>query len=138
MWKQLLDFSEQLIALTRDVQQNKEALKAHGEEIKEICRELLRLTEILQEVRSCSKRASDNAAHERENLMLHLENALLKFERQEVGDTIRVTVIAPGTTESELANTISDPEMKKAVVEQFRVDLIPAEAIARTIAYAVE
>ena len=49
-----------------------------------------------------------------------------------------MTVIAPGTTESELANTISDPEMKKAVVEQFRVDLIPAEAIARTIAYAVE
>lgn len=49
-----------------------------------------------------------------------------------------MTVIAPGATESELANTISDPEMKKAVVEQFRVDLIPAEAIARAIAYAVE
>ena len=82
MWKQLLDFSEQLIALTRDVQQNKEALKAHGEEIKEIRRELSRLTEILQEVRFEQERASDNAAHERENLMLHLENALLKFERR--------------------------------------------------------
>jgi NADP-dependent 3-hydroxy acid dehydrogenase YdfG len=41
-------------------------------------------------------------------------------------------------TESELANTISDPDLKKAAIEQFRIDLIPAEAIARAIAYAVE
>jgi NADP-dependent 3-hydroxy acid dehydrogenase YdfG len=58
--------------------------------------------------------------------------------RQEVGSKIRVTVIAPGATESELPNTISDPEMKKAAIEQFRIDLLPAEAIARAIAYAVE
>ena len=58
--------------------------------------------------------------------------------RQEVGKTIRVTVVAPGATESELPNTISDSDMKKTVIEQFRIDLIPAEAIARAIAYAVE
>lgn len=58
--------------------------------------------------------------------------------RQEVGSNIRVTIIAPGATESELPNTISDPEMKKAAIEQFRIDLLPAEAIARAIAYAVE
>jgi NADP-dependent 3-hydroxy acid dehydrogenase YdfG len=58
--------------------------------------------------------------------------------RQEVDNTIRVTVIAPGATESELPNTISDAEMKKTVIEQFRIDLIPAEAIARAIAYVVE
>ncbi len=58
--------------------------------------------------------------------------------RQEVGRNIRVTVIAPGATESELPNTISDPEMKKAAIEQFRIDLLPAEVIARAIAYAVE
>jgi NADP-dependent 3-hydroxy acid dehydrogenase YdfG len=58
--------------------------------------------------------------------------------RQEVGNKIRVTIIAPGATESELSNTISDPEMKKAAIEQFRIDLLPAEAIARAIAYAVE
>jgi NADP-dependent 3-hydroxy acid dehydrogenase YdfG len=55
-----------------------------------------------------------------------------------MGNTIRVTVIAPGATDSELPNTISDAEMKKTVIEQFRIDLIPAEAIARAIAYAVE
>jgi NADP-dependent 3-hydroxy acid dehydrogenase YdfG len=58
--------------------------------------------------------------------------------RQEMGNTIRVTIIAPGATESELPNTISNSEMKKTVIEQFRIDLIPAEAIARAIAYAVE
>jgi NADP-dependent 3-hydroxy acid dehydrogenase YdfG len=58
--------------------------------------------------------------------------------RQEVSSNIRVTIIAPGATESELPNTISDPEMKKAVIEQFRIDLLPAAAIARAIAYAVE
>jgi NADP-dependent 3-hydroxy acid dehydrogenase YdfG len=58
--------------------------------------------------------------------------------RQEMGDTIRVTIVAPGATESELPNTISDSEMKKTVIEQFRIDLIPAEAIARAIAYAIE
>jgi NADP-dependent 3-hydroxy acid dehydrogenase YdfG len=58
--------------------------------------------------------------------------------RQEMGNTIRVTIIAPGATESELPNTISDSEMRKTVIEQFRIDLIPAEAIARAIAYAVE
>jgi NADP-dependent 3-hydroxy acid dehydrogenase YdfG len=58
--------------------------------------------------------------------------------RQETDSTIRVTIIAPGATESELPNSISDPEMKQTVIERFRVDLIPAEAIARAIAYAVE
>lgn len=58
--------------------------------------------------------------------------------RQETDSTIRVTVIAPGATESELANTISDPDLQKAAIEQFRIDLIPAEAIARAIAYAVK
>jgi NADP-dependent 3-hydroxy acid dehydrogenase YdfG len=68
----------------------------------------------------------------------HAVRTISEGLRQEVGSKIRVTVIAPGATESELPNTISDPEMKKAAIEQFRVDLLPAEAIARAIAYAVE
>lgn len=57
--------------------------------------------------------------------------------RQEVGGGIRVTVVAPGATASELANGISDPELRRAAVEDYRRELIPAEAIARAIAYAV-
>lgn len=57
--------------------------------------------------------------------------------RQEVGGDIRVTVIAPGVTESELAESISD-EGGREEMKAFRKIAIPAEAIARAIAYAVE
>jgi NADP-dependent 3-hydroxy acid dehydrogenase YdfG len=55
--------------------------------------------------------------------------------RQE-NDRIRVTVISPGVTESELAETISD-ETARETMQGFRRIAIPAEAIARAIAYAV-
>ncbi|WP_258097316.1 SDR family oxidoreductase [Marinoscillum pacificum] len=57
--------------------------------------------------------------------------------RQEVSRNIRVTLIAPGATESELAEGISDPDLKKMAIEQFRKDLLPAVAIARATAYAI-
>ncbi|GAB3171188.1 SDR family oxidoreductase [Telluribacter humicola] len=58
--------------------------------------------------------------------------------RQEVSQHIRVGLIAPGATESELADSISDPQLKKLAIEQFRVDTISADAIARATAYAIE
>lgn len=57
--------------------------------------------------------------------------------RQEVGGDIRVTTIAPGVTESELAESISD-EGGRNEMREFRRIAIPATAIARAIAYAVE
>ncbi|MET0610990.1 MAG: SDR family oxidoreductase [Pseudomonas caspiana] len=57
--------------------------------------------------------------------------------RQETGADIRVTVISPGVTESELADSISD-EGGRAEMREFRKIAIPALAIARAIAYAVE
>lgn len=57
--------------------------------------------------------------------------------RQEVGDGIRVTVISPGVTESELADTISDPASREGM-KQFRKVAIPAAAIARAIQFAIE
>lgn len=57
--------------------------------------------------------------------------------RQEVEGDIRVTVIAPGVTESELAESISD-EGGRAEMKEFRKIAISADAIARAIAYAVE
>lgn len=55
--------------------------------------------------------------------------------RQE-NDRIRVTVISPGVTESELAETISDETAREAM-RGFRKIAIPAEAIARAIGYAI-
>jgi NADP-dependent 3-hydroxy acid dehydrogenase YdfG len=57
--------------------------------------------------------------------------------RQEVGGDIRVTTIAPGVTESELADSISD-EGGRNEMREFRRIAIPATAIARAIAYAIE
>jgi NADP-dependent 3-hydroxy acid dehydrogenase YdfG len=56
--------------------------------------------------------------------------------RQENTD-IRVTVISPGVTTSELAHTISDESAAKAM-ETFREVAIPADAIARAIAFAID
>lgn len=56
--------------------------------------------------------------------------------RQEVGGDLRVTVISPGTTESELADSISDETAKKGMAE-FRRIYIPATAIARSILFAI-
>lgn len=57
--------------------------------------------------------------------------------RQEAGPGIRVTLVAPGATVSELAETISDPELRRAAIEDYRRDLLPADAIARAVAYAI-
>ncbi len=63
-------------------------------------------------------------------------HALSEGLRQE-SPFLRVTTIAPGAVESELTGTISDPEMKREVDEVFRKDLLPADAIARAIAFAI-
>lgn len=57
--------------------------------------------------------------------------------RQEVGEDIRVTVISPGVTESELADSISD-EQGRAEMREFRKIAIGSSAIARAVAYAIE
>ncbi|ANM08766.1 MULTISPECIES: SDR family oxidoreductase [unclassified Rhizobium] len=55
--------------------------------------------------------------------------------RQET-DRIRVTVISPGTTTSELAETITDPTARDAM-KAFRAVTISPEAVAHSILYAV-
>ncbi|MAO36097.1 MAG: oxidoreductase [Zunongwangia sp.] len=57
--------------------------------------------------------------------------------RQEVSHNIRVALIAPGATESELPNTISDPELKKMAIETFRKETISGLAIAKAVAFAI-
>jgi NADP-dependent 3-hydroxy acid dehydrogenase YdfG len=56
--------------------------------------------------------------------------------RQEAGDKIRVTIISPGAVESELAETITNPDVKKRI-DDYRKVAIPAEAIAAAMAYAI-
>jgi NADP-dependent 3-hydroxy acid dehydrogenase YdfG len=59
--------------------------------------------------------------------------------RMEVhGDKIRTTIISPGAVDSELKEGTSDEASSKAVNELYKTVAIPAESIARAIAYAIE
>lgn len=59
------------------------------------------------------------------------------LRQEECGGDIRVTVISPGVTESELADSISDPAAREGMKEYRRI-AIPASAIARAILFAIE
>lgn len=54
------------------------------------------------------------------------------------GDGIRTTIISPGAVDSELKASTSDEASSKMVNELFEAWAIPAESIARAIAYAIE
>ncbi|MFE5676558.1 SDR family oxidoreductase [Streptomyces erythrochromogenes] len=56
--------------------------------------------------------------------------------RQESGGGVRVTLVSPGVTESELADGISDPVAREAM-KAYRAVALPASAVADAIAYAV-
>jgi NADP-dependent 3-hydroxy acid dehydrogenase YdfG len=61
--------------------------------------------------------------------------ALSEGLRQESRD-IRVTVVSPGLTASELSNGISDPAVQEGVREMMQIAM-PADAIAAAIEYAI-
>ena len=63
--------------------------------------------------------------------------AITEGLRQEVGADIRVTLVSPGVTESELADSISD-EQGRAEMQEFRRVAIGPDAIARAILFAIE
>jgi NADP-dependent 3-hydroxy acid dehydrogenase YdfG len=56
--------------------------------------------------------------------------------RQET-DKVRVAIVSPGVTTSELAETITHPETA-AFIDDYRKKAIPAEAIARAVRFAIE
>ncbi|MFI0260791.1 SDR family oxidoreductase [Streptomyces sp. NPDC017056] len=62
--------------------------------------------------------------------------ALSEGLRQESAGDIRVTVVSPGVTESELADGIGDPSARQAM-RDYRSVAVPASAIADAIAYAI-
>ena len=62
--------------------------------------------------------------------------AITEGLRQESGGDIRVTLISPGVTESELAESISDAGARDAM-KTYRAVALPASAIADAIGYAV-
>ena len=64
-------------------------------------------------------------------------SAISEGLRHEVGSKIRVTVVSPGAVDSELKHGSSDAQALKNLDDFYQI-AIPADAIARAIAYAVE
>jgi len=65
--------------------------------------------------------------------------ALTEGLRVEVhGDGIRTTIISPGAVDSELKGSTSDEASSKVVSDLYKAWGIPADTIARAIAYAIE
>ncbi len=58
--------------------------------------------------------------------------------RQEAGDKLRVTIITPGFVHTNLADSMTNPEVKAQTMETMDRMAIPPEAIARAIAFAIE
>ncbi len=56
--------------------------------------------------------------------------------RQESAGDVRVTLVSPGVTESELADGIADPAAR-AAMRTYRAVALQASAIADAVAYAI-
>ncbi|TJZ44579.1 SDR family oxidoreductase [Streptomyces piniterrae] len=56
--------------------------------------------------------------------------------RQESAGDVRVTLVSPGVTESELADSVADPAAR-AAMRTYRAVALPASAIADAVAYAI-
>ena len=79
MWQKLLELFRSQVFLARDVQENKENIARLRQEFDELSDLVQRLQyELSGEIRGLR----EEERHEREKLVLRLENALLKFERQ--------------------------------------------------------
>jgi len=66
----------------------------------------------------------------------HAARAITEGLRLEAEPGIRVTTISPGVTESELADTITEPGAQEAM-RAYRAVTLPADAIAAAVAYAI-
>ena len=75
MWKQVVDLGKKIYSVTQDTQKNIADIKA-------IQAQLESLSETVRRMAYEQQRDRENAAHERENLFLRLEVALLRSSRQ--------------------------------------------------------
>jgi chromosome segregation ATPase len=75
MWKKIYEALSRLFALTQKVER-------HDKEIAELRQELRNLTAMVQRLAYETQRVSEREGHEREKMVLRLENQLLRFERR--------------------------------------------------------
>jgi hypothetical protein len=71
MWRNFYQYARQLLTLKHQTEKN-------TEDIKELRQELKQLTDAVRDVVYEIRRMKENEAHEREKLILRLENTLLR------------------------------------------------------------
>jgi NADP-dependent 3-hydroxy acid dehydrogenase YdfG len=64
--------------------------------------------------------------------------AITEGLRQEAGDKLRVTSVSPGFVNTNLADSMTNPEVKSQIMDQMDMMAIPPVAVARAIAFAIE
>jgi len=64
--------------------------------------------------------------------------AITEGLRQEAGDKLRVTSVSPGFVNTNLADSMTNPEVKSQIMDQMDKMAIPPVAVARAIAFAIE
>ena len=64
--------------------------------------------------------------------------AITEGLRQEAGDKLRVTIISPGFVRTDLAESMTNPELKAKILGTMGEMAIGPDAIARAIAFAIE
>jgi NADP-dependent 3-hydroxy acid dehydrogenase YdfG len=58
--------------------------------------------------------------------------------RQEAGENLRVTIISPGMTSTNFAESVTDPSTRAELEQRRDVIAMPPEAVARAIAFAID
>ncbi len=75
MWKNLYDLTKKLFSLTKDTEQNKADIKELQQRLRDLSATVERMAYEIRFVRETER-------HEREKIVLQLENEMLKFERR--------------------------------------------------------
>jgi len=58
--------------------------------------------------------------------------------RQEAGDKLRVTIVSPGMTRTNFADTMANAAVRTQLTETAEAIAMPPDAVARAIAYAID
>jgi NADP-dependent 3-hydroxy acid dehydrogenase YdfG len=58
--------------------------------------------------------------------------------RQEAGDNLRVTIISPGMTSTNFAESVTDPAVRAGLEQRRDAIAMPPAAVARAIAFAID
>ncbi|GAF45515.1 SDR family oxidoreductase [Rhodococcus sp. NPDC059968] len=64
--------------------------------------------------------------------------ALSEGLRQEAGEDLRVTIVSPGFVNTAFVEAINNPDVRAQLIEARDKFAVPADAIARAIAFAIE